>query len=409
MLKNIGRAERTVICACGKVTFNRTVLIPADKKSAENLLRLHNCKSIAPLDCALGIDNLPFKITIRMMCKIAQEATRSKSYKNAQDRILSSYGIKLSVSTIESVTDYVGKIVYQEQQRLADVAKTSASNIASKQKRKRKEGVLYLAADGAMVHLRSDNEHGITEGWHESKHIVALSSDDINRVPKRNGGERTKIVKREFLGYIGSADEFEHHMLSLALRHNCYGVSKLVILSDGASWIYKRMKKLFPDAIIILDLYHAKENAGNFSKIVQPDNMTQQEFADCMCVLIDNGQIDELLKLLEQFKDVKTPDGVVNMYTYVVNYKDFMNYPLYKSMGFYVGSGIIESGNKQVMQNRMKLQGMRWNLDGAQHMLSLKAKFESRRWHEVVQLLRKHFSKDKVQSSASPLQSSQYW
>ena len=67
-----------------------------------------------------------------------------------------------------------------------------------------------------------------------------------------------------------------------------------------------------------------------------------------------------------------------------------MNYPLYKEKGYFVGSGAIESGNIRLMQNRMKLQGMRWKLSNGQGMLSLKAKYESGKWADVENLMQNH-------------------
>ena len=65
------------------------------------------------------------------------------------------------------------------------------------------------------------------------------------------------------------------------------------------------------------------------------------------------------------------------IFIYITNNKDNIDYPAYKAKGWFVGSGAIESGNKTVLQNRLKLPGMRWNVSTAQYVLSLKAKLES--------------------------------
>lgn len=69
-----------------------------------------------------------------------------------------------------------------------------------------------------------------------------------------------------------------------------------------------------------------------------------------------------------------------------------MDYGSYKKANYFLGSGAIESANKYTMQNRMKLQGMRWNIEPAQRVLSLKARLESDRWHEVEPLLIRHIN-----------------
>jgi len=57
---------------------------------------------------------------------------------------------------------------------------------------------------------------------------------------------------------------------------------------------------------------------------------------------------------------------------------------VYRERGYFVGSGAIESTNKTIVQQRLKRAGMRWGISGAQALLSLRAKDESRKWNDVV-------------------------
>ena len=64
-----------------------------------------------------------------------------------------------------------------------------------------------------------------------------------------------------------------------------------------------------------------------------------------------------------------------------------MDYPSYKKKGYFVGSGAIESANRSIMQNRLKLPGMRWKRKCCQGMLTLKTKYESGNWKDVDEVL----------------------
>ncbi|MDR0583148.1 MAG: hypothetical protein LBG57_02195, partial [Treponema sp.] len=75
---------------------------------------------------------------------------------------------------------------------------------------------------------------------------------------------------------------------------------------------------------------------------------------------------------------------VVNPYTYIEHNKHKIDYALYKRLGYYIGSGPIESGNKTVVQKRCKQAGMRWNEATAQDMVTLKAREESGIWGASV-------------------------
>ncbi|MCL1918127.1 MAG: OmpA family protein, partial [Peptococcaceae bacterium] len=64
--------------------------------------------------------------------------------------------------------------------------------------------------------------------------------------------------------------------------------------------------------------------------------------------------------------------------------------------GYFIGSGAIESGNKIVLQQRLKQASMRWNVSSAQPMLTLKTKCESNLWEKdaVIPFTSKHVGQD---------------
>ena len=389
VLKNNANLSRKLTGVFGEIQYSRASLIPSDKDSAKLLWETEKKKSVFPLDCALGVDALPFKITCQMMCAIAREAVRARSYSDACKNIEEKYHVSISSVQVEKVTDFIGALVYEEQLREAEEAEIlSHKKVDGRRRRRRSNDILYLEIDGAMVHVR-DKKNG--DGWMESKHAIAFNSSDVHYYYSDDGKETGhRIMKRDFTGYIGSADDFKYHFYALAKRNGCDLCSELVVISDGALWIRDIIRELLPKATHILDLYHAKENAGKFAQAVKRGKNQKKEFADKMCDLIDDGNVSELLKLLEPYKDNKFPPGVLNFYRYVENHKDCMDYPLYKSKGYFVGSGAIESGNIRLMQNRMKLQGMRWKLSSGQGMLSLKAKYESNKWDEVEALMQQY-------------------
>lgn len=100
ILKNKGAVSRTIITLFGPIEFSRTQLVPADEKSLNRLKELTGEKSIYPLDCYLGIDKLPFKITVKMMVAIAKEAVRAASYERASECIKQHYGVDIGDDTV---------------------------------------------------------------------------------------------------------------------------------------------------------------------------------------------------------------------------------------------------------------------------------------------------------------------
>ena len=314
--------------------------------------------------------------------------------------------------------------MYARQSADANTAKNRLQmrKIDKRRIHKRQDDVLYIETDGALLHVR-DKEHVPLEnedinsadsskheaGWTESKHALCFHASDIkyyyeDEEGSRRSGRFTDILKldkgakitghriesRDCIGYIGQASVFQYHMLVLAERNNWEHCAKVVLLSDGAKWIKGAKDTIFKGrpVIQILDMFHAKENAGKFAKWAKRGKKQRQKYADHLCSLIEKGKVDELLSELRPYADVKMPQGVPNLYTYIENNQDFMNYPKYKEQGLFVGSGAMESANIYMMQDRMKLPGMRWLVVNGRHMLCLKTNYVSRSWKQVEDVLK---------------------
>ena len=69
-------------------------------------------KLIVPMDEYLGIDKLPFKVSIRAMIEIAFWGQNQPSFKRAKEIIKRVYNIDISVSNVLKITKFIGKIVY---------------------------------------------------------------------------------------------------------------------------------------------------------------------------------------------------------------------------------------------------------------------------------------------------------
>ena len=121
-----------------------------------------------------------------------------------------------------------------------------------------------------------------------------------------------------------------------------------------------------------------KENIYTFAKHLHGDDPAKYvPWAESLITLAENSRTDELLGKLLEYKGMKLPPGVVNIYTYINNNRSKIDYLAYRMQGYYVGSGPIESGNKTVLQRRCKQAGMRWHERFAQHMLTLCARVVS--------------------------------
>ena len=379
-LKNDKRRTCCIVTVKGELSITRTALRPKDKESQVRLLAAEKAKSVIPLDSLLRIDDLPFKMTREMMCEVAFWGQNQSSYRSASEVITKVYGISISSEMVRQVTDYVGSIIFKKDEREANIAYEGLLGMKYTNAR---DGIFYIQTDGAAINTRIKDNDGST--WRENKLGMVFSSGNIRKSANKKGESTSKILKKEYTSYVGGVQEFKKHLFSCALRNGC-GIYKVtVILSDGAKWIRNTAEELFPDAILILDLFHLCENTYAYAKaIFKNDESKYKPWADDIIKKLKNGEKHEVLQILTKLKNRKIPKNTVNLHTYVINNFDRIDYKLYTEKGYYVGSGAIESGNKVVLQKRMKLAGMRWSETPAQNVLSLRAKFESGLWKKSV-------------------------
>lgn len=321
------------------------------------------------------------------MLRCAYWAQNQDSYQEAENVIRDTFGIVINDDTIRQVTNYIGRLVFEEDCRRADAA-MKVLDSGRQDYPLDKPGILYIEMDGAALNTRHRNDEGST--WRENKLGVVYSSDHIHYWKNKRGEQQHRINEREYVSYVGSVDEFKKHLYRCAVSNGYGHYQETVVLSDGASWIANLSAELFPNAQHILDLFHLKENVYDFAKCrFNYEENKYVPWAEQINKMLEDGKADQVLKELNPNEKY---DNCVNLYHYIDSHREHINYPEYRSKGYFCGSGAIESGNKIVLQKRLKQSGMRWEPETAQYLLTLRAKYESDRWQkEVVDFVMKFF------------------
>lgn len=138
------------------MVYKRTVYVPANKDSADLLWRKHGLKAVIPLDMALGIDKLPFKVSPQMMLDITRRAINAPSYEELQRTYREDWNIEVSDDHIRRVTNYVGKMIYEDDCARRDIALQHLKWLEMTPERPVSTNchVLYIEMDGAMFNTR---------------------------------------------------------------------------------------------------------------------------------------------------------------------------------------------------------------------------------------------------------------
>lgn len=337
-------------------------------------------KGYIPMDEQLRLYG-DHKVTYAMSDLISYAGQLAMSFEKSSEIMEKFMGVTVCESIIRSITEETGKMVFEK-----DITQAKETfekpNLAVSKLLIKKEGVLYILTDGSHVNTKIRDKDG--SSWHEMKlGLVFWDSDSI----KRKDG-KSVITQKEYVAYFGGVGEFKKLLFDAAIRAGYSMITEVVMIGDGAPWIWKLCKELFPNAVQILDYYHMIENVNNFSKYLFRNNEVKAKgWANEIIKKIENCEIEEVITALPDLKGKKLPLNVPNLKTYLENNKNRLNYLEYEEKGYYIGSGSIESGNKLVIQQRMKQSGMRWSIQGGQYVASLRAKYASNRWYEVRSII----------------------
>lgn len=317
------------------------------------------------------------------MLDIARRAINAHSYEELRLAYAHDWNISISDDQLRYVVNELGRIVYNYDCAVKEVAVKHLQNGESfPLPIDRRKGVLYIEMDGAMFNTRHSVD-GST--WRENKLGAVFRSLDIVYRKTKTGRDAYRIMEREFISYAGDADTFKEHLYAVALKHGLEHASDIVIISDGAKWIKGFREKFCAGLNVthILDYSHVKENIYKFANVFIRGKSQKVIWPETLARLVKEGKIDKALAMAEPYKD-KRRAGIPNIYTYLSNNRDCLNYPSYIASGYFIGSGLIESANRSVMQERLKLPGMRWDVDSAKFVLALKCKYDSKLWDSVV-------------------------
>ena len=367
MIINCKESHISVNSLMGQLNMNR------------HLLHCRRCnEGYAPFDKMLEI-NEDHKVTKGLTDAVCDFAQRMSSFKEASYMLEKYLGIKISASMIQAISEEVGEKLFKKDQKEAKYLYENQHKAVGQVPENKKKGRIYIEADGSMLHIRG-------EGWKEIKLGMVFKDDKILNKDK----ERHIITDKDYVGFFGSAEEFKKMLFAAAVKNGFMDVKEVVILGDGAAWIWNMANELFPDAVFILDYYHFEEHVYECANIVHPDDeVNKKRFAKEIIDGFMSGKIDDTIGNLkpEEYSNKVVSDKVGELKTYLKNNMDKMNYTDFKDKGYFIGSGAIEGGQKHVLQQRLKLAGMRWSKGGAQYIASLRCADKSSKWSKVTDII----------------------
>ena len=305
-------------------------------------------------------------------------------------------GVKISPMGIWRVAQRMGEAAARYSEDLCRYHNDSRSDPASAQVA---PGVVVLGVDGCMLgmQVRSGRRRlqageqpeplpTVDEGrFREVKTGVLLLPNE--RVETSPG--RRSLVRRFLVSCLGDADTVFSHLWARLRELGWLGThTVVVIIGDGAEWIWKRAT-MFPRRCEILDFWHAVEHAWQFARLCYGEGSRQADsWVHRIAEELRAGEIQKVIARLERMRP-KSPEVRESLDALIRYYRDNasrMHYDQYLRLGYGIGSGAVESAHKQVVHARFRQAGMRWSEAGARRLLALRLLLLNQDWALLDQL-----------------------
>ena len=177
-----------------------------------------------------------------------------------------------------------------------------------------------------------------------------------------------------YVGSIECAEDFGWRIYAEANRRGMGSYARTVIIGDGAKWIWGIADQHFPNAIHIVDLYHAKEHLYGLVRYLFQNQKEQSDALDDWIKELEAGNIEGLVAKILAVTGLNDAqkDKAITEANYFIENADRMRYAKFEKLNLFVGSGVVEAGCKTVIGDRLKQSGMFWSLRGANAIIALR-------------------------------------
>jgi len=220
------------------------------------------------------------------------------------------------------------------------------------------EDNVYIQIDGNMCPTREPRENAQDNGYREAK--TALAFTEVLKVSEK----RHEILDKVVISEICDSHSFKEKFIVFLNTRVCLSDSnQVIVIADGARWIWNLVEELLPQAQCILDYAHAKHYLYKASEAIYgKDNDVYHGWVKKQEDLLFADKIHEVIRNLEIHKEHIELAKIIQ---YLENNKARMLYGTYRAKGYFIGSGAVESVAKSITQTRLKGPGMRWNVKDA--------------------------------------------
>jgi len=252
---------------------------------------------------------------------------------------------------------------------------------------------IAIALDGGRINLRTPKRgrrrrgaarHGFHANWREPKLFTVYLLDQ--------NGRRQRDVHGACDGTLEGPDRLMDLLVAELNSHHADQAAEVVILADGAAWIWNRLDELAARAMLptgrvhcVLDYYHAVEHLAVIADGLPHRSPGQsRRWLNGMKKNLKTDEPDTVIEELARAIGRRPGKALRREYNYFVTNREAIDYRSFADLHIPIGSGAVESAIRRVVNLRLKGAGMFWLRENAEGFLHLRCQTKSGNWHSFL-------------------------
>lgn len=287
------------------------------------------------------------------------------SFSLAAIRLRRHHPVDLSAGTVRKITLKHAQNLAQEQKQTSCLGRLPATGADE----------LIIEADGTMLPVvefdegkSQDRRKGRQTAWRE---VRLCAAQDKSKADAVYGCDMEGV---EQLGY-----RWSHCAGQAGWALN----TQLHAVSDGAAWIGKQIEGCFGEETPhLLDFFHLMEYLCAAQKAKPQWMEPRKRWLQVQKKRLLNNQTEKVIQELAPHLEPPNQEDqpIRAAWRYLSNHRSQLDYKTALEKGRPIGSGLIESGHRHVLQKRLKLSGAWWTQQNLNSMTQLRVCRANQRW-----------------------------
>jgi hypothetical protein len=308
-----------------------------------------------PLDEKLGFDKcrgysplMTYLLTFYGGCE---------SYDLSAKQLSETLAFSISATAVQNNTEMTGRRIESEPNKIIPAVK-----------QQEKADLMIVEIDGTMSPQITEKK-GV-KGWESLKQPTEYKECNIISLEKY----RKEVIFDKWSGaQYGPRANFEQYVHKTGISFGQMVCEQIVFIADGAKHNWEIQMNNFPDAVPILDFYHATEHLAAFCELLTDKKAANNYYTRWKTMLYEGELLQFFHELRRSIDDkIGNRSEAVKHYNYFKNNKERMHYMDYRKKGYPIGSGLVEGNCKLIVGKRFKGNGMRWKKQDNEDVLKVR-------------------------------------